>query len=147
MSITQRPDGWYDLAQTLDDPELIVAAEQGLTFWQGLLFFLVGLGGLVVLLGMLIWGWRAYQAWYAERSLQRLIKRVQQLSTASLTATERTIELRRVALAIYQRQAPLVLTDCPWLYDACFSHQPIDPERFYQQLQTAAFNVKRVADD
>lgn len=147
MSITQRADGWYDLAPTLDDPVLLVAAEQGLTLWQAWLLLLVGLGGLVVLAGLLIWGWRAYQAWYARRSLRRLIKRVQQLSSANLTASERTIALRRVALAIYQQQAPLVLAECSWLYDACFSNQPVDPHDFYHQLQRAKFSLKRVADD
>ncbi|SFR52759.1 DUF4381 family protein [Thiomicrospira sp. ALE5] len=147
MSITQRADGWYDLASTLDEPVLLVAAEQGLTLWQAWLLLLVGLGGLVVLAGLLMWSWRAYQAWYARRSLRRLIKRVQQLGSANLTASERTIALRRVALAIYQQQAPLALAECPWLYDACFSNQPIDPHDFYHQLQRAEFSLKRVADD
>ncbi|AHF02196.1 hypothetical protein THIAE_02675 [Thiomicrospira aerophila AL3] len=147
MSITQRADGWYDLAQTLDDPVLLVAAEQGLTLWPSWQLLLVGVSGLVVLAGLLKWGWRAYQAWYTKRSLQRLIKRVQLLGSANLTASERSIELRRVALAIYQQQVPLVLADYPWLYDACFSNQPIDPQEFYHQLQKAEFSLKRIADD
>lgn len=147
MSITQRVDGWYDLAPTLDEPVLLVAAEQGLTLWQAWLLLLVGLAGLVMLAGLLKWGWRAYQAWYAKRSLQRLIKRVQLLGSANLTTNERTISLRRVALVIYQQQSPLVLAECPWLYDACFSNQPIDPQEFYHQLQKAEFSLKRIADD
>lgn len=154
MTIAQRPDGWFDLAPTLDEPLVSDVATQGLTGWQGLLVIIMLLVMLLVFAGLVWWLWRRYQAWYAQRRLQRLVQQVERLvKTVEAPAQQDPLfstELRRLALAIYQVQSqpsqpsqPLSPSEHRWLYDACFSDRAIQPQAFYQQLQQAMISFER----
>lgn len=157
MTIAQRPDGWFDLAPTLDEPLVSDVAAQGLSGWQGWLVIIMLLVILLVFAGLVWWLWRRYQAWYAQRRLQRLVQQVERLvKTVEASAQQElsfSTELRRLALAIYQVQSqpsqpshpsqPLNPSEHRWLYDACFSDRAIQPQAFYQQLQQAMISFER----
>jgi hypothetical protein len=154
MTIAQRPDGWFDLAPTLDEPLVSDVAAQGLSGWQGLLVIMMLLLAWLVLAGLVWWLWRRYQAWYAQRRLHRLVKQVERLvktvEALEVSAQQEpsfSRELRRLALAIYQVLSQptqhLSQSEHRWLYEACFSDQAIQPQTFYQQLQQAVISFER----
>jgi hypothetical protein len=157
MTIAQRPDGWFDLAPTLDESLVSDVAAKGLSGWQGLLVMMMLLLALLLLAGLAWWLWRRYQAWYAQRRLQRLVQQVERL-VKTVEAFEVSVqqnpsfstELRRLALAIYQVQSQpsqpsqsLNPTEHRWLYEACFSDRAMQPQAFYQQLQQAMISFER----
>jgi len=145
MTIAQRPDGWFDLAPTLEEPLVSDVAVQGLSGWQGLAAMVILLVALLLLAGLVWWLWRRYQAWYAQRRLQRLVKQVERLvKTPAQQDPSFSTELRRLALAIYQLQSQqFTPSEHRWLYEACFSDQTIQPQDFYQQLQQAMMAFER----
>jgi hypothetical protein len=112
---------------------------------------------LLVFAGLVWWLWRRYQAWYAQRRLQRLVKQVERLvkmveavGAPAQQDPSFSTELRRLALAIYQLQSqqsqpsqPLSPTEHRWLYEACFSDRAMQPQNFYQQLQQAMISFER----
>ncbi|AEG31974.1 hypothetical protein [Thiomicrospira cyclica] len=151
MTIAQRPDGWFDLAPTLDEPLVSDVAAQGLSGWQGLLVMMMLLFALLLLAGLVWWLWQRYQAWYAQRRLQRLVQQVERLVETVEAPAQQDLsfstELRRLALAIYQVQSQqsqsLSPTEHRWLYEACFSDRAMQPQDFYQQLQQAMIALER----